>query len=204
MRYWLTLLYMIPGLLSAERAYPPYDPYQGQFYLELGTECLRRTGPTPMCLELLETARELDPRSGPLQLTLGQVYAGLGRLDDAVGAFARVLELDPTRVEAHLALGDLYVVRGELEAAKVSYGKFVTARPDDPIGPYSLGAVAALQLKEAEALALLRQSVKLGFVDGAGLKADPRWRNVLGSPDLEDILAGLPKPPADETHPHRP
>lgn len=49
----------------------------------------------PKMIELLETARDLDPNNRGVWTNLGIAYRGAGRADDARRAFERALDLDP-------------------------------------------------------------------------------------------------------------
>lgn len=188
-----TLSLLAAGVARAERPLEAYDAYQGRFYLRLGAECIQRSGPDPACFELLETSLDFDPRAPIVHFTLGKYYAALGDLSRATGAFARALELDGDLLAALIALGDVYLLRGDVAQARTYYQRFMDRAPADPMGPYSLGASYAQELDEARALELLERAIALGFADAAAVTADPRWRNVVGSPRLDALLAPLPQ-----------
>ncbi|MBI4346478.1 MAG: tetratricopeptide repeat protein [Elusimicrobia bacterium] len=61
-------------------------------------------GDAAKSLELLEPIAASDPRNAGLQLNLGQVYAKLGRRDQAIAAFRRALAAEPGNAQAQRML----------------------------------------------------------------------------------------------------
>ena len=64
-----------------------------------------------------------------VRVTLGKIYAGTGRLQEAVTEFQRAVELDPLSSEAYLGLADAYSAIGRLNDAEATYRKWIGLRP---------------------------------------------------------------------------
>jgi tetratricopeptide (TPR) repeat protein len=62
----------------------------------------------------------------------GQVYAGLGRLDEAAGEFRAVIAADPNYPEYHFDLGNLLRRMGDAEAALAEYETAIRLSPPFP------------------------------------------------------------------------
>ena len=179
------------GVAQASLPYPAYDTYQARFYERLGAECLKRAGPMPQCFSLLETSLTFDAKAPQVHFTLGRYYTALGDLKKATGAFLRAVELAPELSPAYIALGDVYLMRGEVEDARRQYQVVAERHPEQGLPRYKLATAHAAEAEEADALKELAAAIERGFKDAASLRADPAWRNVLGSPALEAQLAPL-------------
>ena len=67
---------------------------------------------------LLERAREIDPLSPSINVTLGEAYAGLGRFDEAKRLYLKTIEIEPAYPSSYGKTGDLYrYVYGRLDEA---------------------------------------------------------------------------------------
>ena len=184
---------------SADQPYVPYEAYQARFYQRLGAECIQRAGPAVQCFELLETSLDFDAKAPIVHFTLGKYYQALGDNERAIGAFSRALELDPSLLPSMIALGDAYLATGKVEEGRKYYNRFIAVAPRDPIGPYSVGASYAQALDEETALVHLKRAMALGYGDAEALSADPRWRNVVGSPELDTLIEKME--PAKQSQP---
>ena len=58
-------------------------------------------------LPLLERARELDPLSPVINVTLGEVFSQLGRFDEALAQFNKVLSIEPDYASAYFEIAVL-------------------------------------------------------------------------------------------------
>ncbi|MCR9246641.1 MAG: tetratricopeptide repeat protein [bacterium] len=67
----------------------------------------------PLVMRLIE----LEPDTSPHQNALGSLYAGLGRVQDAVTAYERAIDLDPEHAWPKANLGHLFAKRGNHERA---------------------------------------------------------------------------------------
>jgi len=67
---------------------------------------------------LLERAREIDPLSPSINVTLGEAYAGLGRFDEAKRLYLKAIEIEPAYPSSYGRIGGLYrYVYGRLDEA---------------------------------------------------------------------------------------
>jgi TolB-like protein len=78
---------------------------------------LHRGGHTERALPHLLEARELDPLSTGLLTTLGNVYDGLGRYEQARETFARLRLLAPEEADGYHANARILYARGDLAGA---------------------------------------------------------------------------------------
>jgi tetratricopeptide (TPR) repeat protein len=56
---------------------------------------------------------------------LAEAYLGLGRLDEAIAEYERLLRLNPHYALAHYHLGQAYERKGERERARAAYSRFL-------------------------------------------------------------------------------
>jgi tetratricopeptide (TPR) repeat protein len=101
---------------------------------------------------LADNPRMIDAWQG-----LGQSLADLGRSDQAIAAFDRVIELDPARPGTHLALARLHGMAGRADRARQHAE---VAAEGDPGGAHELLAQLAMDRGDvAQAAAHARRSV---------------------------------------------
>lgn len=85
-------------------------------------------------IKVLQYALGQNPDDGRAHLYLGNLYAGLGRIDEAVSQWKFAVEKDPTLSVAHRNLGLYYWNHGrDLSLAAEAYRKAVAARPNDQV-----------------------------------------------------------------------
>jgi len=75
------------------------------------------------------TAQRLNDKLAAVHLTLGLVYNGTGRHDDAERKFRAALAVDPVSAEAYQGLARALEFRGDLAAAEETYQKAIEIRP---------------------------------------------------------------------------
>jgi len=87
------------------------------------------------------------------------LYIGLGRIDEAIAVFKRVLELDPTYIYALNNLAYAYDWKGEWEKAIETLRRFAAASPGDA-NPYdSMGDIYSDKLMYDQAIASYKQAL---------------------------------------------
>lgn len=69
----------------------------------------------------------------------GNELDGLGRRDEAVAAWRRVVELEPGHAEAWFYLGVAAKERGEWQEAIALFDRAIALDPDEPSGPHCRG-----------------------------------------------------------------
>lgn len=132
---------------------------------------MRRLG-TMLCAALLTCAA--CGRSGDADADRGVELGRAGDLAAAAAAFERALAADPEQPKALFNLGLVRQAEGESSEAERLFARFVAMRPDDaPARLEHARALAALG-RTPEALAELRDSVRLGLSDHAAL-ASPEF-----------------------------
>lgn len=99
------------------------------------------------------------PDRGCFSLYLGNLYAGLGRIEEAVTAWEKAVALDDSLSVAHRNLG-MYAWKKENDLSKAAarYSKALSARPDDQILYRDYANILIAQDKRGEAIALLERS----------------------------------------------
>lgn len=100
--------------------------------------------------------------AGAFHLYLGNLYAGLGRLDEAVAAWEQAVTLDDSLSVAHRNLGmHAWKKDSDLAKAAAQYEKALAQRPEDQLLYRDLAAIWIAQDKRSEAIALLERSPEL-------------------------------------------
>lgn len=74
-------------------------------------------------------ALRIDPNQAEVRLSLGVMYSGQGRHDDAVAEANKVLELQPENDDAHRLLSDIHIARSEWDAAAEAAQRAIALRP---------------------------------------------------------------------------
>lgn len=75
-------------------------------------------------------AIEMNDRFAPFHLTLGAIYKGIGRYEDAIEEFKEALELEPANYDAKIYLAIAYEESGDFENAEKAYQEAVRLRPN--------------------------------------------------------------------------
>lgn len=116
------------AIAAAQRAIA-LDPNSAEAHLTLG-EVLCFSGRPREALTLVEQAMRLNPRYPAGYLwSLGQVYALLGRTDEAVAALKRVLIRNPDHVTAHVMLAVIFSELGRAAEARKEIGEVLRVNP---------------------------------------------------------------------------
>ena len=106
-------------------------------------------------------AVELNDELSPVHVTLGLIYRGTGRYEEAVHEFLRALELDPVSAHAYGELAMAYNALGNLEKAEATYKKAIELRPGYWAGYNKLGVFYYHQGRYDEAITQFEQVVEL-------------------------------------------
>jgi len=110
-------------------------------------------------IAVLGNALEADPEDAPAHLYLGNLYAGLGRVDEAVEHWESAVRLDPSLSVAHRNLGLTSWKRdNDLTAAVERYRAAIEARPDDQTLYRDLAGVLIDQGQAARAIEVLENT----------------------------------------------
>lgn len=170
----------LPRILMAflRRGASTFDSFQLDLYIA-AREPVDYVFPSrPECLPVLRYAATQDPDTyanpracsyseglipvgnpGRFPLYLGNLYAGLGRLDEAAAAWESAVALDDALSVAHRNLGmHAWKKENDLEKAAAHYEKALAARPNDQALYRDLANILIAQGRRPEAIALLERS----------------------------------------------
>ncbi|MFQ5806641.1 MAG: tetratricopeptide repeat protein, partial [Phycisphaerae bacterium] len=111
----------------------------------------------PDAIDVLKYAARIQPDDAYAHFHLGNVYGGLGRLDEAVAQWEKAAELDPSLSIAFRNLG-LYSQVIERDRAKAAqlYRKAIVARPEDQTLYRDLANILAAEGRHDAAIELLQ------------------------------------------------
>lgn len=82
-------------------------------------------------IALYQKAIKSDPRFEDAYYNLGNLYARIGRLPDAVEAYKKALEIDAKFKDVHCGLGDVYVEAGDVRQAIFAFDQALQFHPED-------------------------------------------------------------------------
>ena len=101
------------------------------------------------------------------QFDLGSLYAGQGRLEEAIDCFRRVLQVRSRDASAHYNLGVALGLLERFEEAIVAYRSAIKARPNYPTAHNNLADALQKQEDFEEAIEHYQQAIKLDpqFID---------------------------------------
>lgn len=138
--------------------------------------------------EQLAAARLIHPSSTEVRVLLGEVYLGLGRVNDAQQELEAALHAEPGRLEALHGLARLAVLAGEPGRAEALLRRAWRANPRSWLAAHRLGEALRLNGKAEEATVLLRDAVELS----GGEEAAPHGSLALAWLALGEPVKALP------------
>jgi tetratricopeptide (TPR) repeat protein/TolB-like protein len=115
----------------------------------------------PKALDAGHHAAELSDKLAPVHTTLGLIYQGQGKYEDAVKEFQRALELDATSDAAYRGLASSYEALGEDADAESAYRRAIEIRKDYWGGYSALGAFYSKKARYDDAAAQFRHVIEL-------------------------------------------
>ena len=124
----------------------------------LGTITLLAGDPEP-AIGHFQSALALDPEHRQSLLGLANAYRELGRIDEAVVGYRRLLEVAGQDAKATMALARIHVDRGELSEAEQVLTAAAEGREPPAVVANKLGEVMALLGRSGEAEAKFRQAI---------------------------------------------
>ena len=124
----------------------------------LGTITLLAGDPEPATSHF-QRALALDPEHRQSLLGLANAYHELGRVDEAIVGYRRLLEVAGRDSKATMALARIHVERGELSRAEEVLAAAAEGREPPPVVTNKLGEVMALLGRHGEAEAKFRQAI---------------------------------------------
>jgi len=119
-------------------------------------------------LEHLQVALELAQQTGDAQLlqswihnSLGNVYADLGRHEDAIAEYQKAIKLDPDDAYPHNGLGNVYRDLGRHEEAIAEFQQAIELDPSLAYLHNNLGAVYRDLGRQEEAISAFQRAIEL-------------------------------------------
>jgi tetratricopeptide (TPR) repeat protein len=138
----------------------------------------------------LLTALKSSPDDPGLNYRLGNLYLGLGELNNAVRQFEKALALQPKFLEAQNNLALAYAADGQYERALAAFKKLVELDPDNPSTYYNIAVLHALQNDVADAIIWLKKAVDKGYQNWELIKTDKDLANIRQSEDYKQLIKG--------------
>lgn len=127
-------------------------------------QVLLETGKPETAKKYLETAVSLNEKSGAAHRLLGDCYAAIDRISDALGAYKTALKLRPDDSAALSALGYLYEMQGQnAEIALIFCRKATEMSPENGQFYHRLGRVYHNRSMLEEALSAFEKAQLLGY-----------------------------------------
>jgi tetratricopeptide (TPR) repeat protein len=118
----------------------------------------------PEAVEVLKHAIRSNPDDAYAHLHLGNLYAHLGRVDEAVRCWRQAGDLDPSLSIAFRNLGlDAWAKENDLVKAESFYRKAIAARPSDQTLYRDLADILMVAKKRPEAIEVLESTPSEGL-----------------------------------------
>jgi tetratricopeptide (TPR) repeat protein len=128
----------------------------GKIYFELGNP---KEGK-----KYYQKAIDLESDNGPNYRFLGECYAGLDLIDEAIGAYKNAVKVNPNDAHSLSALGNLFDKKGENpEIAMVFCRQSIEISPENGLFRNRLGSLYLKQNRLDEAILEFEKANELGF-----------------------------------------
>jgi arylsulfatase A-like enzyme/tetratricopeptide (TPR) repeat protein len=137
---------------------------QSEVKIKLG-QYLIEAGRADRAVALLQTFQDADPDA---LVALGNAYVALGRRNDALAAFGRLLDLDPRNGLAHENIGVVHLQARDYAAAEASLRRAIDLDPTLAGAHTALGVVLSVTGRRDEAIDVWKRAVA---ADPAELRA---------------------------------
>ncbi|MFQ5746368.1 MAG: tetratricopeptide repeat protein [Gemmatimonadota bacterium] len=139
----------------------------------------RKAGDPDRALEILAAGIERHADYPSAHIVRARAFRDLGRIDEAVASFERVLALDAENLVALRALAEIAEERGDPETARETYARLLALDP-------SLGGTQARPVREGEPGAVLDAVGDAGSGDAAETFSAEAFGAVLGEPEASE------------------
>jgi SAM-dependent methyltransferase/Flp pilus assembly protein TadD len=140
------------------------DPKHSGCLNSLGILAYQRGDPEAAIM-LIGQAITANNRIAEYHYNIGLVFAGVGRMDEAVAHNRRAVSLDPGYVDAHTNLGGALAAQGHWNAAAVHFRRALARRPDLPVAYQNLATALLAQGKREEALQVMTRGLGVKETD---------------------------------------
>ena len=112
-------------------------------------------------LVLFDKGAKEDPRRKPPLLEMGVCKSELGRQNEAIKDFKRLITLEPRNAEAHYSLAVLYAGLHRYPEAIDEYRRAILLKPDHGLAYYNLGVAYATLERNEDAAEAFKEAVRL-------------------------------------------
>ena len=147
-------------VLGAESAFTraiALDPNDAKAYHWYGDVLIYGLGDPAAAIPILDKARQLDPLSPVIAVTLGEAYSAAGNLAEGIRLYRKALEIDPDFTAAFNWLGMGYLSLGELEKAAYWLEAGARRAPDEFRTISGLAFLYRARSERESALAIARR-----------------------------------------------
>jgi TolB-like protein/Tfp pilus assembly protein PilF len=147
----------VPGAVSALQRATALDPNDAKAYHWYGDVLIYGVGDPGAAIPMLQKARQLDPLSPVIALTLGEAYSAAGNLPEGLRLYRKALEIDRDFMSAFNLLGMGYLSLGDLHKAGYWFEEGARRAPDEFRASSGLAFLYRLRGDEERAVAIARQ-----------------------------------------------
>jgi tetratricopeptide (TPR) repeat protein len=184
----LGLAYMNLGKYAeAEECFRRNLRLSASTYFNLGLTLFKR-GRYEESLRDFQRALEIKPQDPEYLDLLGNAYAELGQLDEALKTLQTAIAVDDTYALAYYDMGTVLArMKGKEAAAVRSFKRAVTLDADLFWAYYGIGCLYARQGKKELALRFLHKAFQNGFGDMAYLDKDSDWEALRNDQQFQEL-----------------
>ena len=106
-------------------------------------------------------AQSLDANLSSVNITLGMVYTGTGKLDEGIRLFEAALQNNPSSAEVYRGLAKAYEAKGSFADAEKTYRRSIELRPDYWGGYNDLGVFYSKNNRYDDAITSFKKVISL-------------------------------------------
>jgi adenylate cyclase len=121
----------LQGAASALSRAIAMDPNDAKAYHWYGDMLIYGFGDPAAAIPVLQQARQLDPLSPIIVVTLGEAYSTAGEIAEGLRLYRKAIEIDPQYVTAFQLLGTTYLSLGDTEKATYWLDEGLKREPDE-------------------------------------------------------------------------
>jgi TolB-like protein/Flp pilus assembly protein TadD len=121
----------LQGAASALSRAIAMDPNDAKAYHWYGDMLIYGFGDPAAAIPVLQQARQLDPLSPIIVVTLGEAYSTAGEIAEGLRLYRKAVEIDPQYLTAFQLLGTTYLSLGDTEKAAYWLDEGLRKEPDE-------------------------------------------------------------------------